>query len=346
MSDCSIPLEEFKVLVNRFNTYTNATHKRLAYFGSLEMTPYCNLQCRHCYVTGCKQKQEGQLLTTSECYHLIDDITAEGCIWLLLTGGEPLIRNDFLDIYAYVKKKGIFTFVFTNGTLITPEIARYFHKLPPALVEISIYGATKTTYESITQIPGSFERCLRGIELLLGEGIKLKLKTILMTLNKHEYWEMKRLAKTYGVEFRMDPLINPALDTIYTCGAGVGSFHINSFGRLLSCTLVPQPSYDLRKGSFSEGWHHFMTDIRARKLSQPSPCRSCGFRLICHICAGWAQLEHGTLEEQPVDFLCQVARLRTAAFATKKPETNGEENKLLALNPLRVEEYEPEKRKQ
>jgi radical SAM protein with 4Fe4S-binding SPASM domain len=356
MSDCSIPLEDFEVLTKRFDEHLKDSHKRLAYFGTIEMTPYCNLKCQHCYMT--QSKQEGKVLTTSELRRIIDEIADEGCLWLLLTGGEALMRNDFIEIYTYAKKKGIYTCVFTNGTLITPEVAQCFHDLPPQLVEISIYGATKTTYEGVTQVPGSFERCLRGIELLVAQGINLKLKTILMTLNKHEYWEMKKLAKNYGLEFRMDPLITPALDgsrqpcnfrlspeeivqidyedderreafirfnakyanqhefpdTIYTCGAGVGKFNINGFGGLQTCALTPEPAYDLRKGSFHEGWQNFITDVRDRKLSRSSSCRSCQYRNTCPICPGWSQLEYGTLEEQPVDFLCQVQRLRATRF--------------------------------
>jgi radical SAM protein with 4Fe4S-binding SPASM domain len=360
MTECSIQSEGLKTLYDRLAEQAEVKNQRLAIVGTLEMTPYCNLKCRHCYVT--QSKLEGHLLNTAEMHRIIDEIAAEGCLWLLLTGGEPLLREDFFEIYTHVKEKGIFTSIFTNGTLVTPEIADYLHKLPPQLLEISIYGATKATYENITGVPGSYERCIRGIELLLGQGIDVKLKTMLMSLNKHEYWDMKKLAQKYGVEFRMDPMLNPALDgsrqpcnyrltpeevvqidiadpernadfekiarkfrgatpafpdEIFTCGSGQGKFHVDGFGKLQMCTVAREPSYDLRQGSFHEGWQYFLAEIRARKLSQPSPCRSCKYRYTCQICPGWALLECGTLEEKPVEYLCGIARLRDATFTGK-----------------------------
>lgn len=95
--------------------------------------------------------------------------------------------------------------------------------------------------------------------------------------------------------------------------------------------MVPspnEPSYDLRQGSFREGWHDFMAAVLAQKEAYPSPCRSCRYRPVCLICPGWTQLEYGISEEKPVDYLCQIARLRAKAFglemetAVKEATTN------------------------
>jgi radical SAM protein with 4Fe4S-binding SPASM domain len=363
VTECSIQREGFDILLGRLNKQAEARKIRLAYLGTIEMTPYCNLKCRHCYVT--QSKMEGHLLSSAELHRIIDEIAAEGCLWLLLTGGEPMLREDFLDIYTHSKKKGILTTVFTNGTLITPEIARYLHDLPPEKLEISIYGATQATYESVTGVPGSYERMMRGIDLLVEHDVDFELKTMLITLNKHEYWDMKKIAKDLGVKFRMDPILNPALDgsrqpcefrltpeeiieidtddperhadfeqwvahfdgppkvhdTIYTCGSGMGKFHIDGFGKLQMCTIAREPGYDLRQGSFREGWQEFLPEIRSRKITRPSLCRTCEYRNTCHICPGWAQLELGTLEEQPIEYLCEIARLRATRFAKKEVAT-------------------------
>jgi radical SAM protein with 4Fe4S-binding SPASM domain len=354
MTECSIDTEGFDALFERI--VKEKGQRRIPVTGTIEVTPYCNMKCAHCYVTHCNW--QGSILNREEVFRILDEITEEGCIWLLFTGGEPLLRDDFIDIYTYAKKKGIFTIIFTNGTLITPEIARYFHDCPPRLVEISIYGATKSTHDSITGVPGSFERCLKGIELLLEQGIRLKLKTMVLSLNKHEYWEMKELAQGLGVPFRLDPMLNPGLDgsrhpydlrlspeevvkfdledperrdawirsyqhlsrlraapeTVYICGAGTKQFHIDALGRLQTCTVARQPSYDLRQGSFHEGWHTFLSNVVSQKLSQPSPCRACQYRNTCPVCTGLTQLEYGTPEEKPIEYLCQVERLRAKHF--------------------------------
>ena len=112
-------------------------------------------------------------------------------------------------------------------------------------------------------------------------------------------------------------------DELFTCAAGVARFHIDAFGRLQMCTIAREPSYDLRRGSFHEGWYQFLPTVVAQKQTRPSPCRSCPYRAVCVICPGWTQLEYGTLDEKPVDYLCQVARLRAEAFGLVERATMG-----------------------
>ena len=208
MTDCSVPIEGLGDFRRRLNNKYQGG--RVPLYGTIEVTPYCNLKCVHCYIS--HGKYDENILTYPEMCRILDEIAEEGCLWLLLTGGEPFLRNDFLDIYTYAKKKGMFVSIFTNGTLITPEIARYLKVWTPQLLEISIYGATKETYERVTGVEGSYERCLKGIELLLEQGVNLRLKAILMTINKHEYWEINKLTDSFGVPFRFDPILNPRLD--------------------------------------------------------------------------------------------------------------------------------------
>ncbi|NIM95879.1 MAG: radical SAM protein [Anaerolineales bacterium] len=151
-------------------------------------------------------------LSTEKICSIIDELTEAGCLYLLLTGGEPLMRKDFAKIYTYAKERGLLITVFTNGTLITDDVVTLFKDLPPRFVEISLYGATPLTYEMITGIHGSFQRCMDGIQSLLDHQINVRLKTILMTPNRHEFYEIKRIAEDFGVEFRFDAGIFPTLD--------------------------------------------------------------------------------------------------------------------------------------
>jgi len=151
-------------------------------------------------------------LNKEEIFWVFDQIAEAGCLWLLLTGGEPLVRKDFLEIYAYAKKKGFLINLFTNGTLLTPKIADYLAEWPPYEVEITLYGANEKTYERITGVPGSFNRCKKGIDLLLERKIPLRLKTMAMTINHDEILKIKEYAEGLGVKFRFDPEINPRLD--------------------------------------------------------------------------------------------------------------------------------------
>lgn len=181
--------------------------------GAIELTLRCNLHCKHCYVASGNNAEAIQKeLSTQDWYSIFDQMADAGVLWLLLTGGEPLTRPDFLDLYTYVKRKGFIFTLFTNGTLLTPKVADYIAEWLPFAVEITLYGRTEETYESITGIPGSYARCMRGIDLLMERKVPLRLKTMLLTLNKHELWDIKAYAESLGVPFRFDPMVNGSIN--------------------------------------------------------------------------------------------------------------------------------------
>lgn len=183
--------------------------------GSIEVTYRCNNKCVHCYNNLPLHDKEARRkeLTYEEHCRILDQIAELGCLWLLFTGGEIFVRKDFLDIYTYAKQKGFLVTLFTNGTLITSEIADYLMQLRPFNVEITLYGHTQKTYEQVTGVPGSFAKCMRGIRLLAERKLPLKLKTMAIASNKHELWDMKRFVEDeLGLEFKFDSIINPRCD--------------------------------------------------------------------------------------------------------------------------------------
>jgi len=192
---------------NRF--YDKTVEERIPIDGMIELTRRCNLKCAYCYAVPDSSKKE---LTYRQIRPILNEITKCGCLWLAFTGGDPLIRDDFLDIYAYAKKKGLIISLLTNGTLITRRIADYFKKYPPWLIDITLNGITKKTYEDVTGVPGSFERCLGGIQLLIERNIPLQLKTTVTTLNIDELGEIKKYVESLGIDFRFDAVLHPAVD--------------------------------------------------------------------------------------------------------------------------------------
>ena len=182
---------------------------------SIEVTRRCPLECLHCYNNlpmGDMDARQREL-SKEEHFRVLDELVEMGCFWLLYTGGEIFARKDFLEIYTYAKKKGFLITLFTNGTIITEQIADYLAEWPPFAIEITLYGRTRETYEALTAIPGSYDRCLRGIRLLKERGLPLKLKTVATSINKHEVVAMRRFAEDeLGVEFKMDGQINPRID--------------------------------------------------------------------------------------------------------------------------------------
>ena len=150
-------------------------------------------------------------LSSTELKGLIDQFVAAGMLNLLISGGDPMVRKDFPEIYTYAVLQGVRVTVFCDGVLVSQKITELFNQYPPRLVEVSLYGATASTYERITQVKGSFERCLRGIDRLLEAGHRLRLKTVLMTHNRHELAAMEAIAKARGVPFYFDTAIFPCL---------------------------------------------------------------------------------------------------------------------------------------
>ena len=210
--DCKITpeenLENYKSLRQVFLS------NRIPGSGSINLTQRCNLNCVHCYLGSPDSELRSQEneLHTEQWLTIIDQLTEVGCLNLLLTGGEVLLRPDFEVIYEKAVKNGILVTVYTNGVLINDRILSLFADLPPQMVEISLYGATASTYESVTRVKGSFAKCIAGIKGLFQKSIKFKLKTMILAQNSHELEDIKKLANEFQVDFLMDPAISACLD--------------------------------------------------------------------------------------------------------------------------------------
>ena len=186
--------------------------RHIPYSGSLALTNRCNLSCAHCYLKGDPALDLADAeWSTDQWLKIISSIKEAGCLYLLLTGGDPLLREDFPEIYSHIKKNGFLVTVFSNGTLVSDRVADLFSELPPRLVEISLYGANAEIHDRITGVPGSFARAIQGIGKLIGLGINVGLKSVLMTLNQDEFPAIEGLARRYGVKFRTDAAIFPTL---------------------------------------------------------------------------------------------------------------------------------------
>ncbi len=190
------------------------TRLRIPLYGSLELTYRCNLKCVHCFQgprETCGAALEPEM-TTEQVLSVVDEMAEAGCLFLVISGGEPLLRPDFGQVYRHAKNCGMFVTVLTNGTLVTEQTLELFGDLPPEAVDVTVYGATSATYEGITGIPGSFERCMSGIRRMLDQGVRVKLKTMLMTLNCHEVSAMEDMARSLGVPFRLDAGLFPCIN--------------------------------------------------------------------------------------------------------------------------------------
>lgn len=204
----SIPLPQFSL-------WEKVRDKRSLMSFDLEITARCNNDCRHCYINlqaGDRAAKEAEL-SFEEIKEIADEAVSLGALWCLITGGEPLLREDFFDIYLYLKRKGLLVSVFTNATLIAEEHVRIFKKFPPRDIEVSVYGVTKDTYERVTQRAGSFAAFMRGLSRLLGSGVKVRFKAMVLRSNFHELPEIARFCRERTKDyFRFDPFLHLRFD--------------------------------------------------------------------------------------------------------------------------------------
>ena len=190
-----------------------AVVRRVPVTGGIELTARCNLRCVHCYLGGGAGTPPRRTeLTTARWRQVLDDVTGAGCLNLLITGGEPLLRRDFADIYRHARQNGLLVTVFTNGTRLSAPIIQLFQAFPPRRVEVSLYGATPGTYGRITGDAKAHAQVRRGLDRLRDAGVPFALKTMLLRDNQQEIEEIRAVADGYGVPFRLDGAVNPRLD--------------------------------------------------------------------------------------------------------------------------------------
>lgn len=185
-----------------------ATREKRLVAATIELTNICNFKCKHCYLSD----SEKNFLDTSFVKRILDELKDLGCVMLLLTGGEPFLHPDFIDIYIYAKKKGFIITVYTNGSYLNKDNIEIFKKYKPYLIEISLYGIDSKSYSNFTQVDDSFTKVKNALNLLNDNNINFRLKTMLI---KHTYPyidEMKSIANKYSVQFRWDSYIIPTLN--------------------------------------------------------------------------------------------------------------------------------------
>ena len=194
---------------NAYNKIVSRTEQSHRLFSAhWELTYRCNEQCSHCYLDVLPVNQEvpGEL-STEECFRVIDEIVELGALNLLFSGGEILARRDFFQIAEYARSKRLLLRLFTNGILITPQVADRIAALHPYAVEISIYGSDPETHDNITQRERSWDLTVRALRLLRERGVRTKMKVPLMRENYGQLRELEKLANDLGAEFRYDMTI-------------------------------------------------------------------------------------------------------------------------------------------
>jgi radical SAM protein with 4Fe4S-binding SPASM domain len=201
--------------IKDFSLWKKIEGQRIPTAFELEITARCNLNCRHCYINlpANDSQARREELTLEEIGRLADEAVSLGAIWCLITGGEPLLREDFSEIYLLLKKKGLLVSVFTNATLIREAHIKLFKKYPPRDIEVTVYGVTPETFQRVTRRPTAFKLFQKGLKLLLENGIPVRLKAMALRSNVKELEKIRNFCQSRTKDyFRFDPFLHLRYD--------------------------------------------------------------------------------------------------------------------------------------
>jgi len=180
-----------------------AQKKRIPFTGTFELTPRCNLSCVMCYINRSANdidtiKDE---ISASEWIHMGEQARDAGMLRLLLTGGEVFLRKDFREIYEELSGMGFLIQIFTNGTLITPEVAKWLGKTPPSHIGVTIYGASPETYAQVCGNGNAYHLAMCGVDNLVAEGIKPHFRMTVVKKNIHDFDRLLEYADNHHLIF-------------------------------------------------------------------------------------------------------------------------------------------------
>ena len=169
--------------MNTYNPLTNllykkATQLRIPLSGTFELSPVCNFSCRMCYVRKTAAQVAASprpVLTLSQWLEIAEEAKKAGTLYLLLTGGEPLLWPDFWPLYEALNRMGFLVSINTNGSLIDDQAVARFQAMPPHRINLTLYGASDQTYRSLCGVDGVFSKIDHAITALKDAGIVLKL---------------------------------------------------------------------------------------------------------------------------------------------------------------------------
>lgn len=319
-----------------------------------ELTYRCNERCSHCYLDVLPPNAEAPgELTTEECLCVIDELAGLGVMNLLFSGGEILARHDFFQIAEYARSKRLLLRLFTNGILITPQVADRIAALHPYSVEISLYSSTPETHDRITGIARSWELTTRALGLLRDRGVRTKMKVPLMRENIREMRQMAALAAELGAQFRYDTTITSKDDgdrsplkhrlsyedlivlfreildakawtarrvslDARTCGIGLNALAIDPYGNVFPCVQTRELAGNWREQSLKTIWEEsaVWSAVGSLTVNELPVCRECELLNLCVRCHGLAQVEDGDLRG-PALANCREALARRQVLIEK-----------------------------
>ncbi len=207
----------------------------------LELVDRCNEACVHCYQVHGQHEE----MSTEEVFGVLDQLAEMGVLFVTLSGGEPTLRKDFLDIVAYARRRRFAVKVFSNGLRIDDAMADRLADLAVQEVQLSLYAHEAARHDAVTRVPGSWERTVAAARRLLARGIRVVCKTPLMRGVNAEHLEAYvDFVRSLGADVAVDPELNPREDGDRTPQvlASDGALRLDALRGLLGARGLQVPS--------------------------------------------------------------------------------------------------------
>ncbi|MBE6771504.1 MAG: radical SAM protein [Ruminococcaceae bacterium] len=342
MSDCEIT----SVLPSKLRTY--AKKNRIPLSATFELTPFCNFTCPMCYIRLTKEQAEkhGKMLSADEWLDVALQARSMGTLYVTLTGGEPLLRPDFWEIYSKLNEFGFLISIMSNGSLVDENAIEKFRKYGmPYQFKLTLYGASNKTYERVCGVADGFTRISNAVKLLKDSKVPLMLTATVVRENADDLQKMYEVAREWNVPFQhsisvvksargaknsvkksrftFDEFIDeltlekleknkfPPLDSPFAWCANYGnSFWMTWNGYMQLCAFMNGPYTTLENG-LESAWEKL--NIKLDSLKSPYECADCKYAEFCQRCPGTLCAESGDSEKTSKEF-CKIAERLYAAY--------------------------------
>lgn len=212
-----------------------ATAARIPITASFELTPCCNLQCDMCFISmkQADMKAHGGLKDLDFWLRLAGELKEMGTLFILLTGGEPLLYPHFKELYRELRRMGFILTLNTNGTCIDEETVRLFHENRPRRVNVTLYGASRETYGRLCHHASGFDRCMNGLSLLKEYDIDTKLNVSIVKENLDDFEKILAIGDRFGIPSVVNSYMFPCSRAIrHSFGIGKSRLEAADGGRI------------------------------------------------------------------------------------------------------------------
>ena len=209
----------------------------------LEITQACNCKCLHCY-QGDEHGSVNNVLKIDEWRKIIEELASLGISRVVVIGGEPCAHKNICEILSELYQKGIDTTLFTNATIMNPELMDLLIRCSDKIsVKVSLYGDNASVHDYITQCPGSFDRLVGNVRRLTSNGVTVNIAVVAMRENQDELSNIKEFVLSLGAKYAK-------FDVIRNVFGGTQDQHTPTNSEIINSCLFCRPHFRANRERF------------------------------------------------------------------------------------------------